>query len=406
VKKFKGVEEKDLKGKYLLPGAIDVHVHFRTPGNTEKEDFTSGSKAALAGGVTTVLDMPNNKPPATSQAVLDKKRELAARSCLVNYGFYIGGTPDNLAEIKKIKGVAGVKIYMGSSTGNLLVDKKEMLEEFMEQYPGLMVFHAEDEAKIKENMSKIALKDEAKDDAKIHSLIRSPEVAVLALKTLLHLAKKYGSRVHVAHCSTADELALIKKFKGENLSAEVTPHHLFFTTKDYKDYGNLLKVNPPIRGLTDVVAMWEGIKKGGIDMIATDHAPHLLEEKEKSYMDAPSGVPGVQTMMPLMLNAVNDRKLDISKLVDLTAHNPARLFKIRNRGMIQPGYYADLTVVDMDLNKNVDGKYLWSKCGWSPYETWKLKGWPVMTLVNGQIMYEWRDKFGERQGMEVEFAGL
>jgi len=198
------------------------------------------------------------------------------------------------------------------------------------------------------------------------------------------------------------ELEVIKKFKDEKISVEVTPHHLFLTDKDYEMYGTLLKVNPPIRGLVDQVALWQGIKHGLIDIIATDHAPHLYEEKMGDYASVPSGIPGVQTMLPLLLNAVNEKKLTIQKVVELTAHNPARLFRIEKRGAIEEGRYADLTVVDMDLARNVERKYLYSKCGWSPFADWKLKGWPVMTIVNGEIMYEWRNKFGARPGREVE----
>lgn len=400
-------EVKDLKGKYLLPGAIDVHVHFRTPGQTEKEDFVTGSKAALAGGVTTVLDMPNTKPPIVDQASLDaKKREVSGKS-LVNYGLYVGATLDNLEEIKKVHGACGVKIYMGSSTGNLLVDKKEVLEKFLAEYKGLMVVHAEDEDCIEEGKNvhadEISRASGTRGDARVHSLVRAPRCAEIAVKNLLHLAKKYGARVHIAHCSTMAELEVIKKFKDEKVSVEVTPHHLFLTDKDYEMYGNLIKVNPPIRGLTDQVALWQGIKEGLIDMVATDHAPHLYEEKMRPYAEAPSGLPGVQTMMPLMLNAVNEGKLSISKVVELTSYNPARRFGIKDRGAIENGYYADLMVVDMDLARNVEREFLFSKCGWSPFADWKLKGWPVMTLVNGEIMYEWRNKFGERAGMRVEY---
>jgi dihydroorotase len=399
-------EVKDLKGKYLLPGAIDVHVHFRTPGQTEKEDFVTGSKAALAGGVTTVLDMPNTRPPIIDQKSLDAKKDEVARKSLVNFGLYVGATMDNLEEVKKVIGACGVKIYMGSSTGNLLVDSKEVLEKFMAEYKGLMVVHAEDEECIKEGMAMFADKVNAgvgeKNEARVHSLIRASECAELAVRTLLHLAKKYGARVHIAHCSTMAELEIIRKFKDKNISVEVTPHHLFLTDKDYEMYGTLIKVNPPIRGLTDQVALWQGIKDGLIDMIATDHAPHLYEEKMKPYAEAPSGVPGVQTMLPLMLNAVNEKKLSLTKLVELTSYNPARLFGLRGKGLIHVGFDADLTVVDLELAHNVDRKLLFSKCGWSPFADWKLKGWPIMTIVNGGIMYEWHSFFGDRPGRLVE----
>lgn len=397
---FEGLrcEVKDLKGKYLLPGLIDAHVHFRTPGQTEKEDFVTGSKSALAGGVTTVLDMPNNKPPVIDEASLQSKREIVSRTSLCNYGFYVGATPDNIDMVKDMKGVVGVKIYMGSSTGNLLVDKREALERFLAEYKGLMSVHAEDEECIKDGIAHFADNHEPE----VHSLIRSPECAEKAVSVLLNLAKKYGSRVHIAHCSTKKEIDLIRRFKDKNLSVEVTPHHLFLTDKDYGMYGGLIKVNPPIRGAADQAALWEGIADGIIDMVATDHAPHLYEEKILPYEKAPSGIPGVQTMLPLLLNAVHEKRLSLNKVVELTSYNPAKLFRLKGKGEIEPGFDADLTVVDMDLEKNVEQDYLFSRCGWSPYVGWKLKGWPVMTLVNGGIMYEWRDGFGERLGREVE----
>ncbi len=396
--KFKG-GKIDLKGKYILPGAIDVHVHFRTPGMTEKEDWTTGSKAALAGGVTTVLDMPNTNPPTVNAKLLEEKRAMVSKEALVNYGFYLGATADNLEELKKIKNVAGVKIFMGSSTGDLLLEDKNLLEKFLAEYKGLMAVHAEDEQCIKENTAKHA----GENDANVHSLNRAPECAEKAVKTLLHLAKKYGSRVHIAHCSTQLELDVIRKFKDKNISVEVTPHHLFLSEKDYARYGNLVKVNPPLRGLIDQVALWEGIKTGLIDIVATDHAPHLMEEKMLPYDKAPSGIPGVQTMLPLLLNAVNEGKLTLEKVVELTAYNPARLFGIKGKGIIEPGADADIVVVDLDLKERICHEFLWTKPDWSPFHGWLIKGWPVMTYLNGELMYEWRNTFGNQKGREVEF---
>lgn len=358
----------DLKGKYLLPGLIDVHAHFRTPGMTKKEDWISGSRAALTGGVTTVLDMPNTIPPTIDLISLKAKRAIVRRKSFVNYGFYVGATSKNLKKIKKIKNIAGVKIYMSPSTGNLLMSDKKTLEHFMLAVKHLLAVHLSGD-----------------------------------VKTVLHLAKKYQVRVHICHVSGEKELKLIKKFKGASMSAEITPHHLFLTEEDYKKQGNLLKINPPLQGFADQVALWDAIKSGLIDMVATDHAPHLLEEKRLSYERAPAGVPGIQTMLPLLLNAVNEGKLTLQRVVRLTSYNPARLFNISGKGEIKAGADADLTVVDMDLSAKVDEKYLWSKCGWSPFTGRKLKGWPVMTFVAGNLMYEWREKFGTHLGHEVEF---
>lgn len=408
----------DIKGMHILPGLIDAHVHFRTPGMTAKEDWVSGSKAALAGGVTTVLDMPNTVPPTVDFRSLREKRVLVAKKALVNYGFYLGATLDNLKELVKVKNIAGVKIYMGSSTGNLLVKDKEILEKFFAEAARggksgrkLLAIHAENEDCILAGAEKYANKvDAAQTDAAVHSLIRAPQCAYEAVKEIMHLAKKYGTRVHVCHCSTLAELDTVKKFKGaggvrgQQLSVEVTPHHLFLTEKDYPMYGNLIKVNPPIRGLIDQVALWDGIRKGLVDMIATDHAPHLLAEKMQPYAKAPSGIPGVQTMLPLLLNAVNDGKLSLQKVVALTSANPARLFGIKGKGQIKSGFDADFAIVNLNLPEKVCHHYLWSKANWSPFHGWVLKGWPIMTFVNGELMYEWRNRFGKSLGKEVKFA--
>ena len=390
-------ETIDVNGKYILPGLIDAHVHFRTPGGTEKEDWVHGSKAALAGGVTTVLDMPNTNPPTVSQKLLDEKRELVKKDSLVNYGFFAGAAMDNVEEVAKMTGIAGIKVYMGSSTGSLLVDDLSVLERFMVETKHLLVLHAENEDCINEHTSQ----HKGESDPGVHSKNRDPECAYEAVKDALHLAKKHDSRVHIAHLSTEKELETVRKFKNDKVSVEVTPHHLFLTDGDYDKYENLIKMNPPVRSQQDQVALWEGIKDGTVDMVATDHAPHLLSEKKKYYGNVPSGVPGVQTMLPLLLNSVNEGKLSLEKVVELTSSNPAKVFKIKDKGLLEPGYDADIVIVDMNLESKVDKG--WSKCEWSPFEGWELKGWPVKTFVKGDLMYEWKDSFGENRGGEVEF---
>jgi len=403
IKRGKGVFSKvprvDIRGQFLLPGLIDSHVHFRTPGMTKKEDWNTGSMAALAGGVTTVLDMPNTDPPTISAVALAAKRAMVKGKALVNYGFYAGATASNVGEVLKLKNIAGVKIYMGSSTGSLLVSDKTALEKFFAKSKKILAIHAESEECIREGMKKYA----KKNNPSVHSLARGPECAYEATKEVLHLAKKYGTRVHICHVTTDKEVDALRKFKGANVSAEVTPHHLFLTDKDYAEYGNLIKVNPPIRGLIDQVSLWEGIKKGWIDMVATDHAPHLLAEKKLTYARVPSGVPGVQTMLPLLLSAVLEKKLSLPDVVRLTSFNPAKYFKIKGKGSIVRGMDADLTVVNMNMPDKLLKQYLWSKCNWSPFEGWAFKGWPVQTYVNGNLMYMWRDKFGKIAGKEVRF---
>ncbi len=394
------VQTIDIKGMHLLPGLIDAHVHFRTPGMTKKENWTTGSKAALAGGVTTVLDMPNTDPPTVTAAALAKKRAMVKGKALVNYGFFAGATHENVSQVLKLKNIAGIKIYMGSTTGNLLVSDKAVLEKFFAKSKKILAIHAESEECIQEGIKKYGNLDQPA----VHSKVRAPECAYEATKEVLHLAKKYGTRVHICHVTTDKEVDALRKFKGENVSAEVTPNHLFLTDKDYKMYGNLIKINPPIRGLIDQVSLWEGIKKGWIDIVATDHAPHLWKEKMLTYSRAPSGIPGVQTMLPLLLNAVNEKKITLQDVVRLTAEGPARIYGIKGKGAIAKGMDADLTVVNMRLPERVCHHFLWSKANWSPFHGWVLKGWPVMTFVNGELMYRWRDKFGKVPGKEVRFS--
>lgn len=405
---FQGKSETvDVKGKYLLPGLVDVHVHFRTPGMTQKEDWTTGSKAALAGGVTTVLDMPNTIPPTVDQATLDMKRGLVKKEALVNYGFFAGATKTNFGELTTMKSVAGIKIYMGSSTGNLLVDDLAALEAFMKDSGKILAVHAENEACIRKGF----YDHEGESDPAVHSKIRAPECAEEAVKAVLELVKKHRARVHICHASTRREIELIRSFKKEQpaeiaklVSVEVTPHHLFLSDRDYETYGNVVKVNPPLRGMDDVDALWEGIADGTVDMVATDHAPHLMEEKQLPYGEAPSGVPGVQTMLPLLMTAVHQKKISVSKVAELCSFNPARRFGIKGKGSIEVGMDADFTVVDPELRERVCHNYLWTKPDWSPFHGWWLTGWPVMTFVAGEKMYEWRETFGKHPGKEVLFG--
>lgn len=348
---FEGPDEVvDGTGKFLLPGAIDVHVHFRDPGSPEKEDWATGSAAALAGGVTTVLDMPNTNPATITVEALESKRALARAKSVVNFGLFFGATRENLDEMRRAENICGIKIYMGSSTGNLLLDDPVVWEEVFKiakEKNVPVVVHAETESMIKAGR-------------------RDCECARVATEAAIALREKVGNRLHIAHVSCKQELELIRAHKCPELTCEVTPHHLLFTEDDRKDA--FLKMNPPLRSQTDQDALWDGLRNGTIDCIATDHAPHTTEEKQKPMDEAPAGVPGVEFMLPLMLNAVNEGKLSLEKLVAVTSENPARIFGVTAAGWV---------LVDLKLQKTIKRSDIRSKCGWSPYESKNIKGWPI-----------------------------
>ena len=383
----------DATGKYALPGAIDIHVHFREPGITQKEDFLTGSRAAAAGGVTTILDMPNTKPATTTVALLEEKRKLAAAKCLVNYGLYMGATATNLEEVKKAINIPGVKLYMGSTTGDLVVTDKEMIRKFF-HCGRKVVVHAEDEELMKKNSEMF----KGQSDPSIHAKIRGNEVAGAAVRE----AAIIGGNIHITHSSTREEMMLIK---AKGLSCDVTPHHLFLMAEELKKQGNYVKMNPPLRSKEDVEALWDAVKDGTVSCIATDHAPHLREEKEQGYWEAPSGVPGVQTMLPLMLDAVNKKRLSLQQLIKLTSENPAAMFGIKNKGKIAAGYDADITLVDMKEEKTIKNDDMLSKCGWTPFDGWKVKGVVAAAVVNGNVICSNGEITNEKvKGKEVIFA--
>lgn len=394
----------DAQGKLLMPGAIDCHVHFREPGATYKEDFESGSRAAVMGGVTTVLDMPNNNPPITTQETLDEKRKVISGKSYVNYGLYVAGAMDNLEDLKKIKEAVGIKIYMGSSTGNILVDNLDTLEKIFEiakekNIP--VVVHAENEKRIQE----LTIKFQDRHDSKVHAEVRDCECAKIALKDAINLQKRVGNKLHIAHMTCAEELNYLRQNKNEKISAEVCPHHLYFSVNDMKDA--YLKMNPPLRSEDDLRALWEGLRDGIIDIISTDHAPHSLEEKMQDIWVAPAGVPGVEFLLPLMLNEVNENMLTLERLQELLCTNPARIFSLNGKGSLEIGADADLVLIDMDLEKTISREMIQSKCGWSPYEGYHLKGWPIMTVVSGEIIVENTKLVGPATGKEfakTEFA--
>jgi len=370
-------------GKFLLPGVIDPHVHFRTPGAPEKETWETGSRAAAMGGVTTVLDMPNTNPPTTNAAALAEKRALVKGKSFVNYGFFAGATED-VEALKGMKGVVGVKIYMASSTGDLLLDQPDVWEDVFKlakakNWP--VVVHAEKESRIRAGQRDCACAREATEAA-------------------LDLRKRTGGRLHIAHLSCKSELDLLREYKDKNVTCEVTPHHLFFTMDDTED--GFLKMNPPLRTLMDLEALWRGLLDGTVSCIATDHAPHTRKDKDQDFEKAPAGVPGVEFSLPLMLNAVNESKWPLERLVLLMSEKPAEIFGLKGKGKVAVGYDADLVLVDMELTAEVESKNVQSKCGWTPYEYFNLKGWPVLTMVNGEVVMDKRKIVGKMVGEEVK----
>lgn len=405
----------DCMGMYLLPGAIDMHVHFRDPGDTHKEDFDTGSRAAIAGGVTTVVDMPNTKPPVLSVAALEAKKSLAREKSHVNTYFYFGASQeygpekdsDNCEEIKKALAdplVLGLKIYTARSTGGLLVTQTQLLEKMLTlatKAGKFSIVHAEDSDEVDLMESRFANAIEPRT----HSLIRNPMTAYAATKRIIHLAKKVGARVHITHLSTALEVDELVKCgttgmqgAGEGnafrVSADATPHHLFLTDEDYSQWGNMVKVNPPLRFEEDKDALWIALKKGIITAVATDHAPHTRAEKTGQYTQVPAGIPGVELMVPLLLDSVNHGELTLSRVVELVAQNPAKILGLTSKGALEVGFDADLMLVDMNREQKVGehkfgeqhGSFngYFSKAGWSPYEGRVLKGWPVKVWVNGE----------------------
>lgn len=399
-----GSEEIDCSDKYILPGVIDAHVHFRSPGYEYKEDWETGSRAALAGGVTTVFDMPNTDPHTTTLEALEQKRVLAREKSHVNFGLFFGGTGNNIEEVKKADGIVGVKVYMGETTGQVVDEDTDfmdkLLRDLFEQTSRVVAIHAEDEEMIKKRLE--IYKDEKNPE--VHSLIRNDMVAFTAARRAVHIAKKYGGRLHICHMSTKKEAELMSKYPEDTITCEVAPHHLNFTVSDYAEKGNLIKMNPPVRSMKDVDALWEALRDGTVSIIATDHAPHLLKEKEQDYWHAPAGVPGVEFSLPLMLNSVNEGLIELADVVRLMCEGPATLYDIKNKGLLKVGYDADLTVVDMGMVKEVRNEDVKSKCGWSPYSGMNLRGWPVMTFLRGILMMENGKIVSGEKGKEVAIA--
>jgi dihydroorotase len=383
----------DAEGNYLIPGAIDDQVHFREPGLTHKGDIASESAAAVAGGITSFIEQPNTIPNAVTQEILEGKYKIAAESSYANYSFMMGGTNDNLEEILKTnpRNVAGIKLFLGSSTGNMLVDDQETLEKIFSSTKMLIAVHCEDEETIKKNLERYKIQFGEDIPVECHHLIRSAEACYLSSSKAIELAKKTGARLHVFHLSTAKEMELFTNkipLEEKQITAEVCVHHLWFSDADYKTKGNLIKWNPAVKTAEDRTALWEALLDDRIDVIATDHAPHTLEEKKQSYLKAPSGGPLVQHALVAMFEANHQGKISVEKIVEKMCHNPAKIFKIEKRGFIKEGFYADLAIVNPSLPWNVKRENILAKCGWSPFEGYNFKSRITHTFVNGALVYQ------------------
>ena len=381
----------DAKGKFLFPGVIDDQVHFREPGLTHKGDIEEGARAAVAGGVTSFMDMPNVKPPSTTVELLEERYAIAAQKSVANYSFYIGATNDNIEELKKVdtKRVCGTKVFMGSSTGNMLVDKKETLEKIFSEVPMLIATHCEDEDTIKANT--VAYKEKYGEDAEVkyHPEIRSEEACYLSSSYAVALAKKTNARLHVLHLSTGKEMELFEKVDDitqKRITGEVCVHHIWFDDRDYAEKGSMIKWNPAIKKASDKEAIRQALNDGVVDVIATDHAPHTMEEKTGGCFTAMSGGPMVQHSLNVMLELHKQGVFTMEKVVDLMCHKPAELFDIEGRGFIREGYFADLVLVSKK-SWEVAKKNLMYKCGWSPLEGQKFSFKVDTTIVNGNIVY-------------------
>lgn len=376
--------EIDATGLTLLPGVIDPQVHFREPGLEHKEDLFTASRACAKGGVTSFLEMPNTRPLTTTQAALDDKLQRAAQKCLVNYGFFIGATAEVLPDLIQAHPTPGIKIFMGSMHGALLVDQEAVLEKLFAYGDRLIAVHAEDQERIAQRRQEFA----GITDPAIHSTIQDNQAALNATKLALRLSKQYQRRLHILHMSTAEEAELLRQDKPTWVTAEVTPQHLLLNTDAYQTIGTFAQMNPPLRSPHDNEVLWQALLDGVIDFIATDHAPHTLEEKAQPYPNSPSGMPGVETSLPLMLTQAAQGRCTVAQVANWMSTAVAKAYRIPNKGVIAPGYDADLVLVDLNNYHPVQRADLQTKCGWSPFEGWNLTGFPVVTIVGGQVVYD------------------
>ena len=395
----------DAHGQYLMPGMIDAHVHFRQPGATHKADMYSESRAALAGGVTSVMDMPNVNPPTVTNALLEERFEMGHRNMQCNYSFYLAATDGNISEIQKIdkSRVCGVKLFIGSSTGNLLISNDTVLEQVLSTEGLPLAVHAEDESMIQSNMQAYKIRYGENVPIQCHSVIRSREACVAATSKMIDKARKYHSQMHILHVSTANELQLLQKAACDNITFEVCPSYLYFCDEDYQEFGSIIKCNPAIKTAGDKLSLIQAAAMGAVSTVGSDHAPHLWAEKQQPYFSCPSGMPMVQHSMLILLKMVKQGILSIEQLAALTAHHPADIYHVDKRGYIREGYYADMILVDMDAAVEVNKNNIYYKCKWSPLEGKSFPASVTATFVNGVKVYD-KGQFADNSlAMELKF---
>ena len=391
----------DAENKIVLPGIIDTQVHFREPGSTDAEDLESGSRAAVLGGVTSLFEMPNTNPPTANLVEFEKKLKAAKNRMHSNYAFYFGATPSNtdqLAQLKNVEGCCGVKLFAGSSTGNLLVDKEADIEKVISSSDRVVSIHSEDE-----DIIKLRKKFIRKGDVHSHHEWRNVECAMSSTRRVVKIAERYNKKIHVLHVTTKDEVDFLAMHK-KNVTFETTPQHLTLYAPDcYDKLGTYAQMNPPLRGKEHYDRLWTAIKNNIVDVLGSDHAPHLKVNKDKEYPNSPSGMPGVQTIFPVMIDHVNNGKLTLNQLINLMCENPCRIFGIKNKGFIKEGFDADVTIVDMKKEVTIKDEMIASKCGWTPFNNYKVKGFPVGTIVNGILVMSDGKILVESKGKPLSF---
>ena len=391
----------DAKGLIVLPGCIDTQTHFREPGSTDTEDLHSGSRAAIAGGITSVFEMPNTNPPTSNKLEFQKKLDLAKNRMYCNYAFYFGATPDNSKELENLKdleGCCGIKLFAGSSTGNLLVQHEEDIEKIFKSSSKVVSVHSEDEEIL--NINKKLIID---GDVHSHPIWRSEECAISSTRRIVRIAERYKKKAHILHITTKQEIDFLSQHKG-NITFEITPQHLtIYAPNCYDELGTYAQMNPPIRDKSHYDRLWYGVKNNINDTIGSDHAPHLRKNKDKSYPNSPSGMPGVQTLMTVMLNHVNNGKLSLEQLMNSVCENPVKIFGIKNKGFIKEGFDADFTIIDLNKVIEIKNEKIESKCGWSPFNGYKFKGTPVATIINGEIKMKDGKILGDPSGKPMLF---